>query len=967
MGINLKSDQIFFVTNNLYILHQNIAGLINKQDLLTVYLDDLEDKGKPVDVICITEHFVQEGLENMINIPNFRLAACFSRNKSRGGSCILIRSGIEYKILPEYNKKSICNIIECCAIELTEQNAVIVCIYRVPPQIRKKEKFTIFYEKLEEILNITLRYKNKKNVICGDFNINILDRNKQSLDFEDLLCQYNLKLEIHQPTRLQSKSCLDNFAHNQNSRNCSAEVLDYGLSDHTAQLFKLPIKKTCYIKSWYIERRDYCKGNLDKFKKYLSDLPFSEIYDTDDPNTAFDSFFELFSCIYNSCFPTKLIKLSSKRRPKWISSGIKLCSKKQRIMLWELRKSPNKTNQLNFKIYSKRLKKIIKLTQKAQNNYNIENSDNKSKATWQTINRTKTNLPREPISKIVTNDTIITEPQYIANAFNDFFIQEIEKNSQPTQDIKLDLESPINSLFIRPTNTNDIIKIIKSLKNKKSVGYDGICTCVLKYVAEEIAGHLSHIINLSINKGIFPDKLKISVIKPVFKNKNDKENMQYYRPVALVPIFSKIFEKVIYKSLSSFLEKQHVLVKEQNGFRRGKGINHAIFDFLSQVMRAMDKRIPICAIYMDMTKAFDFVNHDILLLKLKHYGVRGNTLNLLRSYLKNRRQYTEVSALCKDKNILKTFKSQERNTSYGVPQGSIMGPLLFLIYINDMPSNVKTPMTLFADDSTAIIKCNDLTQYENDINSILHDIINWMTKNNLIANINKTKLMQFYQRTSKPKLNIKYNSEQIEDVEVTKFLGLTIDNKLSWKQHADELCKKINKFAYALYKLSKIVSRKTVIIAYHGYVYSILSYGILFWGNCSERERIFKAQKRCIRAFNGLKCSDSCQPLFKSLNILTLPSIYIFEMAIFVKNNPDFFTKFSQQRDRNLRHGDRLCQQSFKTALLSKSFLNLAPNIYNKLPSDLKAYKLPLFKSKLKQLLVNKCYYKLTDFLNDNI
>ena len=310
-------------------------------------------------------------------------------------------------------------------------------------------------------------------------------------------------------------------------------------------------------------------------------------------------------------------------------------------------------------------------------------------------------------------------------------------------------------MYIAPCTPYDIIKIIRSLKNTTSIGHDGIATKVIKYVAYHICDHLSHIVNICISTGSYPEALKTSIVKPLFK-KDDKQSMNCYRPVALLPIFSKVFEKYIYLQIYNYLEKFNILTDSQKGFRKNKTIDMAIFDFINKVMINIDKKTPVCAIYCDMTQAFDYVNHNILLSKLEAYGVRGNVLQLMESYLKNRTQYTEISKININTRNEETYTSNKRIIKYGVPQGSVLGPLLFIIYINDLPKITNHPLSLFADDSTVTINSINKDTFEYDINTTLNSIINWLNNNNLKINLEKTKIMYFSQRLATPILSINY-------------------------------------------------------------------------------------------------------------------------------------------------------------------------------------------------------------------
>lgn len=313
-----------------------------------------------------------DDLKNLC-IPNYVLADQFCRGNRKGGSCILVKKYINYQSLITVKNYSISNIVECCGIVIPQHNITIICIYRVPHSKNKKEHLNTFFDIFDNIIK-TLPLTTKI-IICGDFNINTLADDKCVSDFKQLLLVHNLRLSINEPTRPVSGTCLDNIIHD--IRGCRAYVKELALSDHKAQILTCPVKITPKFNHWFAIRRDYSSDNIIKFVNCISVLSFSDSFQTDDANRAFDCFLEEFQLYYNLCFPKIRVKFNVNVKPKWISKGIRLCSKRKRQLLWEYRCQPNEESRQKFKTFSRRLKKIINMTQKTQNVYQIRNSRNK--------------------------------------------------------------------------------------------------------------------------------------------------------------------------------------------------------------------------------------------------------------------------------------------------------------------------------------------------------------------------------------------------------------------------------------------------------------------------------------------------------------------------------------------------------------------------------------------------------------
>ncbi|CAK1582037.1 unnamed protein product [Parnassius mnemosyne] len=363
-------------------------------------------------------------------------------------------------------------------------------------------------------------------------------------------------------------------------------------------------------------------------------LSFSDVYSETEPNAAFNKFHDWLCLLYKLCFPYKKVKLSTKSHLNWISKGIRNSCAKNRVLrkIYYRRKTPQ--NKHKYKTYSKLLKKCILCSKKTTNKKYVLNSKNTCKATWKVIQDEIDTKPQynNHIDFIEYDNEVITFPTQIANTFNNFFIELTNKDIQDNISNNKSNQILNNSIYLSPTDEYDINKVIMTLNNSKSEGFDGICTKVIKACNKEIGRVLAFLINLSMVSGIFPDKLKFSLIKPLFK-KDKKSILDNYRPIALVPILSKVYEKIMHTKLTSFFDKYHVLNHSQYGFQRGKSTAHAVFDMVKETLTCLNDNNYTTALFFDMSKAFDFVSHSLLLEKLEKCGIRGTALNWIKTYL----------------------------------------------------------------------------------------------------------------------------------------------------------------------------------------------------------------------------------------------------------------------------------------------------------------------------------------------
>lgn len=407
----------------------------------------------------------------------------------------------------------------------------------------------------------------------------------------------------------------------------------------------------------------------------------------------------------------------------------------------------------------------------------------------------------------------------------------------------------------------------------------------------------------------------------------------------------------------TYIDSKKVLTDAQFGFREGRNTSDAIYSLINNINNCLEaKCYPLC-VFCDLTKAFDCVDHQYLLDKLEYYGFRGISYSWFKSYLYNRKMYVELKEISDNKVV--PIKSNQKQIKCGVPQGSILGPVLFLIYINDLVDNFKTAQfSLFADDTSIIFKCS-----LPECTEILNNINDWFAANRLLLNLSKTYNITFHSGYNYAQQNINLQQGTISPVESIKFLGIYLDESLKWRRHVLELNRRLASAVYAIFMIRKNIGLQTSIIVYYAYFQSILQYGIEFWGDSIGTDTVFKTQKKAIRAICCLRQTESCREHFKNLRILTLVNLYIFRITIHIFRNKEKLTKHSDIHKYGTRQNNLYLLPIYNYNVTRKGTLYNGIKIFNHLPADLKLINsLNSFKRKLKHFLLNNVFYNLEEY-----
>ncbi|KAK3098946.1 hypothetical protein FSP39_024557 [Pinctada imbricata] len=620
------------------------------------------------------------------------------------------------------------------------------------------------------------------------------------------------------------------------------------MSDHypvcfTRRLPKLEKKK----KHLEITYRDFKNFDENKFLQDLYNAPFIKIDEQENVNDALELFYGLYLDILNKHAKILTKRVKTQTKPKWLTPDINEARFKRDYF-------HKKKDTQNYKIWRNKVLELIRRAKMDYYSVAIENNHN-SGDIWRNIKQLMPKGSHSVPTKLIDGENDAESTPDIVNLFNKFYtelsgniIKETTCDPTNTFDkLKQFLNSklsPTQVFEIQHVTETEVFHLLNKLDVNKSAGIDTIGPRILKISAPVITKPLTTMINMSIASGIFPDKLKTAKVTPIYK-KGDKSDPGNYRPISILPTISKLFERHITSQIYDFLMQYDLLMKEQSGFRKSHSCQTALTKLTEKWISDIDNGNITGISLLDFRKAFDLVNHRILLDKMKFYNFTSNTLLWLESYLANRTQTVQIGNVA----------SNLAPITCGVPQGSVLGPVLFLMYINDLPLHVKNSvLDLFADDATLHKAHNNLSDIEHHMNEDIDHICCWCKENQMVINEDKTKCMLVgtHQKISRLPCNIlklKVNERPIENLTSDKLLGVHIDNHLQFDKHITEVCKSVTQKISLLRKIKKYLGRQHRILYYNAYILPLIDYCLTVYGNASKThlERILKLQKCAAR------------------------------------------------------------------------------------------------------------------------
>jgi ribosomal protein S16 len=950
------------------LLHQNICGISNKVHDLELYIDEL---GKTINYICISEHFLNKASAPLLTLSNYCLASYNTRvHKKRGGTLILALNSTEFSELDVCKTYYKMDYFEITGIKDKLSNINLCCLYRNPDNTNLDS----FMQQLDKLLDY---FFNKKCIIGGDFNINLLVDDNKRKDFLLLLKCYNFRCLVKESTfkRNHAESCIDNFITNLPESVIKDYKVDHNnLADGHAGIQCDLVIENCYAyrqnneENIVVETRVFNDKNNADFRHSIVKVNWAEM--------GINCIIKKLGQNFRNSFKKKKkkFKINSTTKSKWITRGIRVASKMKRFLKTNCKITNDHTITDYCSNYLRIYRKVIRCARRISVQSELNKGKNTSKSIWQVVNkyRNKRDLNKHNNITLKINDKIVNEPIEVVDIFSDYFkdVATINPSCESAMDLLEQsippLQGELKWTIVTPF---EICKIIKGMAAKNSVGHDEIPIVIIKKNIDLLQEPLAHLYNKCYNQGIFPDQFKIAKIIPIYK-KGPKNNPKNYRPISLLPTLSKIFEKVIKIRLIRHLSINKILSDRQFGYKVGVSTGDAINSLINDIVIALNNKMKVAALFLDLSSAFDTVDHQILLRKLEHYGLRGKTLHLLHSYLKNRQQYVVLKSTVEGK--IEETKSKMNVVKRGVPQGSILGPILFVIFTNDLIASVSKliscsiKIVAFADDTNAIIPAQTCSELEKNVNEALSTFQKWFTINNFKLNTDKTNAIIFKTTSrNKDSIDVRLDGKYITIVDNVKFLGVHVDAYLNWKSETESIVNTVSSACYALKSLREIISIDHLKAVYFALVESKLRYSIMFWGNSYQynMRRVFTVQKRAIRTMVRIPQTQSCKEHFKRLGILTAPSLYILVLLTdFMKHLSRYETE--DQTDTRLATRTKNMKLPFTPNLqvVEHSSHIQSVKIFNRLPMNLKCItNCRHFNLRLRDFLLKGCYYNIEE------
>ena len=912
------------------ILYLNIAGFSTNFAALGQIVED-----KRPFLVCLSEtHIVDINAFDQYNIPGYNIAACCSHSRHTGGVAIYVKESVQFNLC--HNEVIDGNWFLGIEVERGMKMGNYGVVYHSPSS--SNQRFLVILENwLESFID-----SSKFNLITGDFNINWRDNNSNHLKL--LVDFYNLKQLVNDYTRIArySRTLIDHVYCNVDSV-CAVVNPDLKITDHetlVVNFFNDNINNDSFIKlkSW----RNYSKQKVSEL--VIRDLNFPLSGSLDQKTAVLN---DILKRCTNQLVEEKIVKI--KNSNSWYNLDLLRLKRKRDKWYKKFCKTNSDFNWNRYTIARNIYSQSLNKTRSEYIQRKIDQHKNNSKELWRIL-KSLLKPSDNKTRSIIFNGTEEQSEQVIASNFNKYFIDSVSSINQSIDlvDEPDEIKQPINIncsfIGFHQITIEELKDICFSMQ--KTAGIDNVNAKVIQDCFHVIGTDLLGLINESLRTGHVPQVWKESLVVPIQKIAGTNKSEEF-RPINMLHILEKILELVVKGQLLSYLKTNDLLIPEQSGYREGHSCETALNLVLAKWKENIEHKNTIVAVFLDLKRAFETISRPLLLQTLKRFGIMGTAYNWFENYLCDRTQRT----------IFNDNISIPLRNTLGVPQGSVLGPILFIMYINDMKRVLRfCDINLFVDDTVLFIAAKDLDVAIARLNEDLLSLSGWLKFKQLKLNISKTKVMIVSRNRVNENISFEIDGEIIERVREIKYLGVIIDDKLKFDVHIDNVIKKIAKKYGILCRLNKDLNTFSKIHLYKSIISPHLDFcaSILFLANETQTSRLQRLQNRIMRLI--LRCSrytsstwmlDALQWLSVKQRIVFMTMVFIFKVVngLLPRYLCDRIVRGSDIHRYNTRNAVEIRTPNFISAASQNSLFYKGVKVFNSMPAHIKrTTMLPEFK-----------------------